>query len=239
MSSFRQSQNEFLGKLPRACFELLHPHLATVEFNTGMVMVEAGTAFRRIWFPHCGVVSLVLGLDDDVAIDVGIVGRDGVIGITAVEADVARTAAIVRCPGTASAIDRDVFRHAWQQSEQLRAALTGWLWRQLGAAELNAACNAAHPIESRLCRRLLMLRDLAGSDLLPLTQQHLAQMLGVRRNSVSLAAIALRREGLLRYSRGSLQILDREGLLERACCCYTAREVAFRQQPVRPTAAPM
>lgn len=221
----RQSQNEFLSELPRVCFELLHPHLTTVELAAGAVMIETGVAHQHIWFPHCGVVSLVLGLNDDEAIDVGMIGREGVIGITGLNDDVARTAAIVRYPGSASAIDRDVFRQASQRSEPLRAALTRWLWQQLGAAELTAACNAAHPIEARLSRRLLMLRDMAGSDKLPLTQQHLAQMLGVRRNSVSLAAIGLRETELIRYSRGNLQIIDSAGLIQRACSCYSADAV--------------
>lgn len=241
MGSFRQSQNGFLRELSRPCFELLQPHLTTVELAAGVVIIEAGAAHERLWFPHGGVVSLVLDLAAGEAIDVGMVGSEGVIGVTAVRADVARTSAVVRYPGTASVIDLDHFRAAWEQSDELRMALTGWLWRQLGAVELTAACNAAHSIEARLCRRLLMVRDLAGSDKLPLTQQHLSQMLGVRRNSVSLAAIALRQAGLIRYSRGIMQIIDGNGLIKRACSCYTVGEALHRhsEPPVRRTLSPL
>jgi hypothetical protein len=93
-------------------------------------------------------------------------------------------------------------------------------WVYIMQAERTAACNAAHSVEARLCRRLLMMRDLTRSDKLPLTQDILAQMLGVQRNSISLVAIELQNAGLLRYSRGHLEITDVDGLIERCCECY-------------------
>jgi CRP-like cAMP-binding protein len=241
MGSYRQSQNFFLGELSEFCFELLRPHLRTVELVTGAVLIEAGGSITQIYFPHNGVVSLVLELSAGEAIDVGMVGREAVIGADALHTDVARSSARVRFPGTASVVDVATFRGIWEASAVLQASLMRLLWRQLGATELIAACNAAHSVEARLCRRLLTARRLAGSDRLPLTQENLAQMLGVRRNSVSLAAITLQQAGLVRYSRGILQIIDIDGLSRRACDCDAAdhgsgagRQVPLGERPSAP-----
>jgi len=221
MISSGQTPNDVLRSLPESDFELLRPHCRIIELINGAVLVEAGAPLLQIYFPHSGVISKVIGLAEGVSIDVAMVGRDSVFGVSvALYGQLSPIAGIVRFPGTASAIDIGHFRAVCAQSEPLRAALMQRQWYHIVQAERTAACNAAHSVEARLCRRLLMMRDLAGSDKLPLTQDILAQMLGVQRNSISLVAIELQQAGLLRYSRGHLQIVDVDGLIERSCECY-------------------
>ncbi|WP_366558604.1 Crp/Fnr family transcriptional regulator [Rhodopseudomonas sp.] len=210
-----------LTSLPEADFELLRPHCRTVELVNGDILVEAGAPLLQIYFPHSAVISKIVSLAGGESIEVAMIGREGVFGGSAAHyGELSPTAGIVRFPGAASVIDVGHFRAACAQSEPLRAALMQRQWQHIVQAERTAACNAAHSVEARLCRRLLMLRDLARCDELPLTQDILAQMLGVQRNSISLVAIELQQAGLLRYSRGHLEITDVDGLIERSCECY-------------------
>ncbi|MDF3814113.1 MULTISPECIES: Crp/Fnr family transcriptional regulator [Rhodopseudomonas] len=226
MASFRQSPNDLLASLPEATFEQLGAACRTVDLVLSDILVEAGAQLRLIYFPHSGVISKLVSLAQGDSVEVGMIGREGVFGAAAGdERELSRTTGIVRFPGTASVIEVERFQAICAQSEPLRAALMQCQWRYLMQAERTAACNAAHSIEARFCRQLLMFRARARSDKLPLTQDVVAQMLGVQRNSISLVAIALQQAGLLRYSRGHLEILDVDGLTERSCTCY---------QPVEP-----
>lgn len=228
MASFRRSQNDFLAQLPEKTFELLRPHMRTMQLVAGTVLVQGGGSTSHVYFPHSGIISKVIGLAGGEAIEVAMIGRDGLFGeATALFGGVSPTSAVVRFPGTATIVDIAHFRAAYDDSEALRNAAVEWLWSGATVAERIAACNAAHSIEARLCRRLLMMRDLSGSDELPVTQETLAQMLGVRRNSVSLVAISLQQAGLVKYSRGRLIIRNVEGLGRLACECYR-NDVSFR-----------
>jgi CRP-like cAMP-binding protein len=221
MGSFRQSQNDLLAALPGPTFELLRPHLRTVKLVAGTVLAQAGTRPPQVYFPHSGMISKVLTMAGGEAIEVAMIGRDGQFGAWGAIDDVAPpTSAVVRFPGGASVIEAAHFRAGYENSAELRAALTHRQRAELVMAEQTAACNAAHGITERLCRRLLAMHRLAGCDDLPLTQETLAQTLGVRRNSVSLAAIALQRAGLVRYSRGRIRILEPDGLMRLSCECY-------------------
>ncbi len=240
MGSFRQSPNGFLAALPEADFELLRPQLRAVPLNLGERLIETGAPLRQVYFPHSGVISKLVLLDGGESIEVALIGRDCVFGGSAsIYASVSPTSGIVRYPGNASIIDVPHFLAALENSAALRAALMERQWLHIVQAERTAACNAAHSIEQRLCRRLLMVRDLASGDKLPLTQDIIAQMLGVQRNSVSLIAIELQTAGLIRYSRGQLEIVCVDGLRERACGCYehhhyhAADHVADEQPPDR------
>jgi CRP-like cAMP-binding protein len=221
MASFRQSPNDFLAALPDADFGRLRPHLRTVELVLGDTLVEAGGRLLLIYFPHSGIISKVVQLAGGEAIDVAMIGRADLFGgSAALFGTQSPTAGIVRFPGLASTIDVAHFRAVVEASEALRGALMQRQWQQIVEAEQSAACNASHSIEARLCRRLLTARELSGSSKLPLTQEILGQMLGVQRNSISLVANALQQRGLIRYSRGQLEITDVEGLTAHSCECY-------------------
>jgi len=221
MGSFRQSQNDVLAALAEATFERLRPHLRPITLAAGQMLGQAGMPPAQVIFPHSGIIAKVLTLSGGESIEVAMIGRDGLFGAWGALHNLAPpTSAVVRFPGTGAAIDAAHFRGLYEDSAELRAALMRRQRIDIVMAEQTAACNAAHAITARLCRRLLTMRDLAGSDDLPLTQETLAQMLGVRRNSISLVAIELQRTGLVRYSRGRIRILQPDGLIRLSCECY-------------------
>ncbi len=221
MASYNGSPNELLASLPAAGFELLRPELRSVELAFGEVLVESGGLLTTVYFPHSGIISSIVNLADGESIEVAMVGRDGVFGASAaMNGGISPTGAVVEFAGIASAIDARRLQVAIARSEPLRRLLMQHQWVDFVQTEQLAACNASHDIAARICRRLLRMRDLALSDRLPLTQELLARMLGVRRNSVALAAGALRAAGVIRYTRGRIEILNRDGLIARCCECY-------------------
>ena len=218
----RRSLNDLLAELPSCDMDVLRPHLRTIEVNFGQSVIEAGAPVKHVIFPHGCLES----------IETGVIGRDGVVGSGAAIYDVpSPSAAVVRFPGTASAIDAGQFRHLMNVCTALRDAIMRDLWRRSVKAEQTAACNAAHSAEQRLCRRLLQSRELSGSDTMLLSQDLMAQMLGVKRNTISLIAHALQQKGVIRYSRGRMAIIDPDALARRSCECHA-------DGPVRPAASP-
>jgi CRP-like cAMP-binding protein len=217
------SPNHFLQSLSRGDIELLRPHLRDVKLIHSTVLFDAGGEIDRIYFPHCGVVSLVVSLAGGDMIEAGMIGRDGVVGTSAaLDGAVSLNRAVVQIPGTGSSIEFQHMRAAVAASKSLRIKLYQHDQILLAQAQQSAACNAKHQIEERLCRWLLRTRDLVGSDNIELTQEFLAQMLGVRRTSVTLAASHLQAINLIKYRRGHIQIMDLEGLEDTSCECYGA-----------------
>jgi CRP-like cAMP-binding protein len=223
MTTTARSLNELLAALPVGDFDLIRGHLRTVDLVFGDVLVASGAPLKQVYFPHSGIISSMVALGQGETIEVAMIGRDGVFGgAAALYGAVSPTAAIVRYSGTASAIDVAEFRTVAEQSAALRAALMRYQWLHTIQTEQTAACNASHSVEARLCRRLLQSRELSGSDRLPLTQDAMAQMLAVQRNTISLVAHALQHAGVIRYSRGRLEITNIEDLIHRSCECYEA-----------------
>jgi CRP-like cAMP-binding protein len=223
MTNIRQSPNDLLAALPAPDFELLRAHLKPVSLLFGQVLVEAGGPLKLVYFPHDGIISSMVSLGQGESIEVAMIGRDGVFGgSAALFGGVSPNAAVVRYPGKASAIDVAQFRAIAEQSAPLRTALMQKQCIQTMQAEQTAACNASHSVEARLCRRLLQSRELSGSNRLPLTQDVMAQMLAVQRNTISLVAHALKHAGVIRYSRGHLEITNIDDLMRRSCECHDA-----------------
>ncbi|MCG6206783.1 Crp/Fnr family transcriptional regulator [Rhodopseudomonas sp. HC1] len=233
MLTSRRSLNDLLAELPSHDFDTLRPHLRTIELNFGQALIEAGAPVKQVVFPHGGIVSTLEILRRGELIETGVIGRGGVVGSGAAVYDVVSpSAAIVRFPGTASVIEAGQFRNLMDISTALRAAVMRDLWMRSVRAEQTAACNAAHSAEQRLCRRLLQSRALSGSDTMLLSQDLMAQMLGVKRNTISLIAHALQQKGAIRYSRGRMAIIDPDALARRSCECHVADGLA------RPLASP-
>jgi CRP-like cAMP-binding protein len=219
----QQPTNRFLQSLSQGDFELLRPHLREVKLTHSAVLFDAGGEIDRIYFPHAGVISLVILLAGGDMIEAGMIGSDGVAGTSAaLDGATALNRAIVQIAGTASVIETQQMRAAVTASKSLRIKLYQHDQMLLAQAQQSAACNAKHQIEERLSRWLLRTRDLVGSDSIELTQEFLAQMLGVRRTSVTLAASHLQAVNLIKYRRGHIQILDLEGLEDVSCECYEA-----------------
>jgi CRP-like cAMP-binding protein len=215
------SPNGLLASLRPADLGLLRPHLKPVELKNEMVLFEAGDKIDRVYFPHSGIISLVVELSGGQAIEAAMIGRDSMFGTTsALDGAVSLNKAIVQLPGRGETLGVAHFRKVVEQSISLRMTLLRHEQVIFAQAQQSAACNASHTLEARLSRWLLRSRDLSGSDTLPLTQEFLAQMLGVQRSSVSPVAHTLQQAGLIRYSRGRIEIVNLEGLRDASCVCY-------------------
>jgi CRP-like cAMP-binding protein len=177
------------------------------------VLVAAGDRLAQAIFPHSGVISLVVRLSAGETVEVGMIGRDSVFGAAAaLDGGISLTDAVVQLSGIVSTLDIERLRTVANQSATFRTRLIRHEQALFAQAQQSAACNASHSAESRLARCLLRLHDLAEVEDLPLTQDSLAQMIGVKRNSVSLVAHILQEAGLIKYGRGHIRILNIDGL---------------------------
>jgi CRP-like cAMP-binding protein len=216
------SRNRLLTSLRPSERASLEPYLEQVSLPQGQILQEQGDDIEQIYFPHLGMISLVAVMNDGgKIIETATVGREGAVGAMAgFGPRHAFRRAIVQVAGTAAKIPTARFRDAVKGSEALRDILVRYNEVLLAQVQQSAACNAFHEAEQRLARWLLQTRDRIDTDTIPLTQEFLAQMLGVRRTTVTLIAHALQERGLLRYRRGRIEIVNRQGLENVSCECY-------------------
>jgi CRP-like cAMP-binding protein len=213
--------NKLLASLPRDHFDRLLPHLSTILLQQGVILCEAGDEVDQVYFPHDGMLSLLAVLRDGKAIETATVGRAGVVGAMAglgLYKSLVRV--VVQMPLTCSRIAASHFRTAVSASEITRNLCIRYNEVLLSQARVTAACNALHPIEARFCRWLLQSADRSAADTVALTQEFLAEMLGVRRTSVTEVASRVQNAGVITYSRGVIKILDRPALMRMSCECY-------------------
>lgn len=225
-----RSPNGFLSALAADDFELIRPYLRTVELVQENVLVEVDETLKRAYLPHKGVISLVVKLAKGESVQIAMIGRDSIFGTFAALGD--RTSintAVVLVSGSASTIDIDRLRNAADQSATFRATLFRHGLAAYAQIQQTAGCNAAHTVESRLARCLLHTRDLSGSNSLALTQESMAQMIGARRNSVSLVANTLQQAKFIHYSRGRIEITDFDGLSKTSCECYAMVKAQYER----------
>jgi len=195
--------------------------MTTASLQQGLVLVEPGDEFEQVYFPHNGMLSLLAVLRDGKAIETATVGREGVVGAMAglgLYRSLVRV--VVQMPTTLTKIPSSQFRKVAANSEVLRNLCIQYNEVLLSQARVTAACNALHLIEARFCRWLLQSADRAGGDTVNLTQEFLAEMLGVRRTSVTEVATKLQSAGLIAYSRGVIKILNRPAVAKLSCECY-------------------
>ena len=225
----RDSGNSLLASLSESDAAALRPHLKLVHLEQQKVLFEAAGKVTDVYFPTGGVVSLVVCLSSGQTIEAAMIGKDGVVGaFAAIGGNIAVNQGIVQLAGPALTCKVSELSRAVLQSHSLQSKLFRHEQAVYAAASQSAACLAAHQMESRLCRWLLRSRDLAGSDSLQLTHEFLAEMLGVRRTSVTLHAGTLQQAGIIKYSRGHIQILNVEALEETACECYETVNSYYR-----------
>jgi CRP-like cAMP-binding protein len=213
--------NKLLTSLPRDHFDRLLPNLSTVSLQQGVVLYEAGDEVDQVYFPHYGMLSLLAVLRDGKAIETATVGSEGVVGAMAglgLYKSLVRV--VVQMPVSVSKIAASHFRTAAAASDSIRNLCIRYNEVLLSQARVTAACNALHPIEARFCRWLLQSADRSASDTVALTQEFLAEMLGVRRTSVTEVARKVQNAGVITYSRGVIKILDRAALMRMSCECY-------------------
>jgi CRP-like cAMP-binding protein len=219
------SQNQLVASLPAPDLELLCSRMWIVRLRAGAVLHEPGSELKEAYFPHAGAVSLGVVLGNAQVLQTGVVGREGVVGGgAALDAGIGTSRAEVHIEGAASSIYLGHLRHVAEQSEALRSALLRYQEFVLCQAQWTAACNASHTLEQRFCRCLLRYHQVSDQQILPLTQEHLAELIGVMRTSVSLAAHRLRVNGAIAIRRGNTQLLKLDALQAAACeCCGKIR----------------
>jgi CRP-like cAMP-binding protein len=225
-----QSPNLILASLPQNIYAAMEPHLQHVPLAFGDVIADVGEPIRRVYFPFSGVVSLVVPMSAGDMVETAMVGRDGAVNtMAAFDGKVALYKGLVQGPGEAVTISPDALRSLAHEFQPLQSQLMRHEQVLFAQAQQSAGCNASHNVEARMCRWLLRIRDLTGSDDMQLTQEFLGQMLGVRRTSVTLVASTLQKAGLIRYRRGKLQLLDVEKLREGACECYATVQAHYQR----------
>jgi len=224
------TSNAILASLSANDSAALQPHLNPVALQQKAVLYEAGDKISSVYFPTTAVVSLVVTLATGETTEAAMVGNDGAVGIaSALDGKVALCRAVVQLGGESFACDPTVFKRVAMQSEHLLGIVMRHEQTLFAQAQQSTACMAHHEIEARFCRWLLRARDLAGRDLLPFTQEFLAEMLGVRRTSVTTVAKTLQQAGIITYTRGRIKILDIEALKDSACECYETVKQQYRQ----------
>jgi CRP-like cAMP-binding protein len=236
-------QNHLLAALPAAEYERLSPHLELVQMPFGDVLYEFGGELRYVYFPTTAIVSLVYVMEDGASTEIAGVGNEGIIGVALFTGGKTMShRAMVRCAGYAYRLKpqflKDEFNRAGGRStgvlQNLLLRYTQALITQMSQA---AVCNRHHSLEQQLCRWLLLSLDQSSTNELTMTQELIANMLGVRRESITGVAGKLHHAGLISYHRGHITVLDRGGLEKRACECYQVVKMEFDRLLAMPSHA--
>jgi CRP-like cAMP-binding protein len=222
-NSLPSSQNRLLAALDAEDRQLLAARLTPVTLEKGALLYDPGDMVDTIYFPDDCVISLMTLMESGAAIESATIGREGALGLmAAVSPRQSLSRAIVQVAGRAHRISAPHLHRIWEQSGLIRDLVDRHNEALFAHAIQSVACNALHSVEARFCRWLLSCRDRIDSNTVSLTQEFLADMLGVQRTTVTVVARALQAAGLIRYRRGVVDILDRAGLEAIACECYGA-----------------
>jgi len=229
-----QRRSNLLASLPADSLEAVLPHLEPVECEQRRVLVTTGQVMPHAYFPASGWVSLVRRLEDGRAAEVGLVGREGMVGLPIVlGSDKSYDDVIIQAPGLMHRISGAVLHDLMEEDPALQQHLLRYALTFQNLTSQTAACNGNHDLEQRTARWLLMAHDRADGDEFPMTQEFLAVMLSVHRPGVNITARLFHEAGLIRYGNGRLRITDRAGLEASACECYAASREQF-DQSLRP-----
>jgi CRP-like cAMP-binding protein len=221
MSSLFPPHNRLLLALPSADLQQLMPELEDIPCEREQVLMDADSPLDHVFFPDSGVVSAVAVYADGSIIEMATIGREGCTGVQAVfGAESSSVRLLVQIPGAATRMSRATFTRAMRSMPSFRSLMYAYVQAFLEQVLVSVACNGAHNLKQRLARWLLMMRDRGDDDTLQITQNLLAEMLGVQRPTVTNAARELERAGLIARGRRQVTILDRQGLVEASCECY-------------------
>ena len=231
-------QNQLLAALPDADWARWQRQFQPVLLSPGQVLCEPGSAPAHVVFPTTAVVSLLYMTRDGESVEFAVVGNDGVVGISLFMGGHATPSqAVVQSAGHAWRLPASAVMDEVHRTGPVLAMLLRYTEALIAQVVQTAACNRFHTIDQQLCRRLLLGLDRASSDRLVMTQEAVAGMLGVRREGVTAAALKLQRAGVIRYTRGRIEVLDRAGLEERSCECYAVGRKEHRRLLPLPLAA--
>jgi CRP-like cAMP-binding protein len=234
------NRNNLLAALPRKVYERMLPGLFPVELAFGEVLYEPGKTIREVYFPGASLVSLLTPVDGHLALEVGMVGREGMVGYPlALGIQTSPVRALVQGAGPALRMSAKRFSTELGRNPAVQRELNRYVHAMMKQISQTAACNRFHVVEARLARWLLMTRDRVGAGEFRMTHEFLSHMLGVRRVGVTEAATALQRRKLIEYTRGRIRILDHRGLEAACCSCYeVVRTCATAADPGRAPTAP-
>jgi CRP-like cAMP-binding protein len=215
-------RNQLLAALPDADWARWEPHLELIELPLGKVLYESGAPQRHVYFPTSAIVSLLYVLEDGASAEIAVVGLEGVVGISLfMGGGSTPSRAVVQSAGQGFRLSAQVMKEEFNRSGPVMHLMLRYTQALITQMSQTAVCNRHHSLDKQLCRWLLLSLDrLRGSELV-MTQELIANMLGVRREGVTEAALKLQRAGLIRYARGHISVLDRAGLEDRTCECYS------------------
>jgi CRP-like cAMP-binding protein len=220
--------NQLLAALPDAEWERWLPHLEAVELPLGKVLYEAHTTMAHVYFPTTSIVSLLYVMEDGGSAEIAVVGNEGLVGISLFMGGASTTSrAVVQSAGLGFRLKADLMMREFNLAGPVLHLLLRYTQALITQMAQTAVCNRHHSLNQQLCRWLLLSLDRLRSDELVMTQELIANMLGVRREGVTEAAGHLQQAGLIQYQRGHITVLDRAGIEQRACECYAVVKTEY------------
>jgi CRP-like cAMP-binding protein len=222
------TQNHILAAFPTAEYERLAPHLELVPMPLGQVLCESGAQLHHVYFPTTAIISMLYVLEDGASAEIAVVGNEGILGISIfMGGETTPSRAVVRSAGFGYRLKADLLRDEFNRAGPVLRLLLRYTQALITQMTQTAVCNRHHSVEQQLCRALLLTLDRLSSSSVTMTQELIANMLGVRREGVTEAAGNLQRAGLISYRRGHIEVLDRPGLEKAVCECYAVVKVEF------------
>jgi CRP-like cAMP-binding protein len=223
-------ENHLLAALPKDEYEYLQPHLELVPMPLGDVLYESGGQLRHVYFPTTSIISLLYVMQDGASAEIAVVGNEGIIGIALfMGGETTSNRAVVQSAGYAYRLKGQLLKQEFTRGVELQHLLLRYTQALLTQMAQTAVCNRHHSVDQQLCRWLLLSLDRLPSNKLSMTQELIANMLGVRREGVTEAAGKLQKAGLITYSRGTITVIDRAGLEARVCECYEVVRKEFER----------
>jgi len=222
------TQNHLLAAIPATEFGRLSPHLELVSMPLGEALYESGGHLQHVYFPTTSIVSLLYVLENGASAEIAVVGNEGILGISLfMGGETTPSRAVVQSAGHGYRLKAELLKEEFNRAGPVLRLLLRYTQALITQMTQTAVCNRHHSVEQQLCRWLLLSLDRLTSDALTMTQELIANMLGVRREGVTEAAGNLQRAGLIRYSRGHIEVLDRPGLEKAVCECYGVVKLEF------------
>jgi CRP-like cAMP-binding protein len=228
LSSHSPNQNHLLAAIPAAEFERLRPHLELVEMPLGKVLYESGEQLAHVYFPTTCIVSLLYVLENGASAEIAVVGNEGILGIALfMGGETTPSRGVVQSAGFGYRLQARLLKQEFDRAGAVLRLLLRYTQALITQMTQTAVCNRHHSVEQQLCRWLLLRIDRLPSNSLRMTQEQIANMLGVRREGVTEAAGNLQRAGLIRYNRGRIEVLNRPQLEKAVCECYAVVKLEF------------
>lgn len=226
----QKDRNHLFHSIPATEWERLSPHIEAVDLPLGKVLYEPGSKMSHVYFPSTAIVSLLYALEDGSSAEIAIVGNEGAVGISIFMGGESTTSrAVVQSAGRGYRIKSSIVLEEFNRSGPIMHLLLRYTQALITQMTQTAVCNRHHSLDQQFCRWLLLSLDRLTTNELIMTQELIANMLGVRREGVTEAALKVQKSGLIKYARGHIHILDRAGLERRTCECYQVVKTEYER----------